>query len=428
MGLEIIIIVVCLLISAFFSSSEIAYNMVAESRLLKKAEEEGKLFYRLAYKIKHNYNFTITSILIGNNIVNNILTVVATSVVIRLLTWLSDNVAATVATVIVTVVLLIFGELGPKSLASSKGEGIAYLFSIPLYIIMIILSPLAWLLNKIILLVSLPFKKAETPAVTTDELSSIIETSEEEGGMDEERSELLQSAIDFNETSVKEIMIPRVDMIAIDIDDGIDAVLEAAAEHSYSRIPVYENTIDNIIGILVVQKLYKKLIDTEKKDIDLREMLVEPYFIHMTVKLPDALDILREERTHIMVVLDEFGGTAGIVSMEDLLEELVGDIWDEDEDAEHEILEVAEDLYTVEGDMNIFDFFDALDIDTIDFESEYTTVGGWAIEMLDGFPEEKASFKYKNIIVTIESIEDHRITKLSAVVTESDDDEDEDED
>ena len=425
---EIIIIVVCLLMAAFFSSSEIAYNMVAESRLLKKAEEEGKLFYRLAYKIKHNYNFTITSILIGNNIVNNILTVVATSMVIRLLTGLSDNVAATVATVIVTVVLLIFGELGPKSLASSRGEGIAYLFSIPLYIIMIILSPLAWLLNKIILLVSLPFKKAETPAVTTDELASIIETSEEEGGMDEERSELLQSAIDFNETSVKEIMIPRVDMIAIDIDDGIDAVLEAAAEHSYSRIPVYENTIDNIIGILVVQKLYKKLIDTEKKDIDLREMLVEPYFIHMTVKLPDALDILREERTHIMVVLDEFGGTAGIVSMEDLLEELVGDIWDEDEEAEHEILEVAEDLYTVEGDMNIFDFFDALDIDTIDFESEYTTVGGWAIEMLEGFPEEKASFEYKNIIVTIESIEDHRITKLSAVVIESDDDEDEDED
>lgn len=424
---EIIIIVVCLLMAAFFSSSEIAYNMVAESRLEKKAEEEGKLFYRLAYKIKHNYNFTITSILVGNNIVNNILTVVATSMVIRLLTGLSDNVAATVATVIVTVVLLIFGELGPKSLASSRGEGIAYFFSIPLYIIMIILSPLAWLLNKIIILVSLPFKKAETPAVTTDELASIIETSEEEGGMDEERSELLQSAIDFNETSVKEIMIPRVDMIAIDIDDGIDAVLEAAAEHNYSRIPVYENTIDNIIGILVVQKLYKKLIDTEKQDIDLREMLVEPYFIHMTVKLPDALDILREERTHIMVVLDEFGGTAGIVSMEDLLEELVGDIWDEDEEAEHEILEVAEDLYTVEGDMNIFDFFDALDIDTIDFESEYTTVGGWAIEMLEGFPEEKASFEYKNITVTIESIEDHRITKLSAVVSESDD-EDEDED
>ncbi len=426
MTLEIIILIVCLILSAFFSSSEIAYNMASESRLEKKAED-GRFYHRLAHKIKSNYNFTITSILIGNNIVNNILTVVATSMVIRLFVGLSENIAATVTTLVVTVVLLIFGELGPKSIASSRGEGISYIFAIPLYIVIILFSPLAWLLNKVILLVSLPFKKAETPAVTTDELASIIETSEEEGGMDEERSELLQSAIDFNETSVKEIMIPRVDMIAIDIDDGIDAVLEAAREHSFSRIPVYENSIDNIIGILVVQKLYKKLIDTDKKDIDLREMLVEPYFIHLTVKLPDALDILREERTHIMVVLDEFGGTAGIVSMEDILEELVGDIWDEDEEAEHEILEVAEDLYTVEGDMNIFDFFDAIDFDAGEFESEYTTVGGWAIEMLDGFPEEKASFDFKNITVTIESIEDHRITKLSAVVNDTPDDENEDE-
>ncbi len=428
MTFDIILFLICLVLSAFFSSSEIAYNMASESRLEKKAEEDGRLFYRLAYKIKSNYNFTITSILIGNNIVNNVLTVIATSMVIKLFAGLSDNLAATVSTVVVTVILLIFGELGPKSIASSRGEGIAYYFSIPLFIIMILLSPLAFVLNKIISLISLLFKDAETPAVTTDELASIIETSEEEGGMDEERSELLQSAIDFNETIVKEIMIPRVDMVAIDIDDGIDAALETAYEHGFSRIPVYENSIDNIIGILVVQKLYKKLIDLDKKDIDLRSMLVEPYFIHMTVKLPDALDILREERTHIMVVLDEFGGTAGIVSMEDILEELVGDMWDEDEEAEHEILEIAEDLYKVEGDMNVFDFFDALDIDTTDFESEYTTVGGWAIEMLDGFPEEKASFDYKNITVTIESIEDHRITKLSAAVRENEDQDEGDKD
>ena len=257
---------------------------------------------------------------------------------------------------------------------------------------------------------------------------SIIETGEEEGGIDEDRSELLQSAIDFNITSVKEIMIPRVDMVAVDIEDGIDAVLEAAAEHNYSRIPVYEDSIDNIIGIVVVQKLYKKLIETDKKDIDLRSMLVEPYFIHMAVKLPDALEILREERTHIMVVLDEFGGTAGIASMEDLLEELVGEIWDEDEEAEDDIKEIRDDLYTVEGDMNIFDFLDALDIDTTDFDSEYTTVGGWAIEMLEGFPEENASFEFKNIVVTINSIEDHRITKLSVEVIETEDEDDADDD
>ncbi len=424
MTTQFILIFICLLFSALFSYSEIAYNMASESRLEKKAEN-GRLFHRLAYKIKDNYNFTITTILVGNNIANNVLTVIATSLVIKLFSSLDENLAATLTTLVVTVILLIFGELGPKSIASSRGEGIAYLFSVPLYIIMIILSPIAWLLNLIIKLVTLPFKDAEAPAVTTDELASIIETGEEEGGIGEDRSELLQSAIDFNETSVKEIMIPRVDMISVDIEDGIDAILDAAKEHNYSRIPIYEHSIDNIIGILVVQKLYKALVDNEKESIDLREMLVAPYFIHMTVKLPDALDILREERTHIMVVLDEFGGTAGIVSMEDLLEELVGEIWDEDEEAEHDILEISDDNYTVEGDMNIFDFFDALDIDTNDFESEYTTVGGWAIEMLEGFPEENASFTYKNLTVTIESIEDHRITKLSAFV---DDDYDEDDD
>lgn len=429
MTVDLILIGICLIFSAFFSSSEIAYNMANESRLEKKAEEGG-LIPRIAFKIKDNYNFTITAILIGNNIANNVLTVIATSLVIKLFAQLSvsDNIAATLTTLVVTIVLLIFGELGPKSIASSRSDGIVSLFAIPLYIVMIILSPVAWVASMAIKLISLPFRHAETPAVTTDELASIIETGEEEGGIGEDRSELLQSAIDFNETFVKEIMIPRVDMIAVDIDDGIDAVLDAAREHNYSRIPVYENSIDNIIGILVVQKLYKKMIDTDKADIDLRAMLVEPYFIHMTVKLPDALDILREERTHIMVVLDEFGGTAGIVSMEDILEELVGEIWDEDEEAEHDILEVSEDTYTVEGDMNIFDFFDAIDFDAGDFDSEYTTVGGWAIEMLEGFPEENASFDYKNITVTINSIEDHRITKLSAVVNEPEDDDDEDDD
>ena len=187
-----------------------------------------------------------------------------------------------------------------------------------------------------------------------------------------------------------------------------------------------ENTIDNIIGILVVQKLYKKLIDTEKKNIDLREMLVEPYFIHMTVKLPDALDVLREERTHIMIVLDEFGGTLGIATMEDILEELVGEIWDEDEVAETDIVESGPDKYTVEGDMNIFDFFEALDMDEDDFESEYTTVGGWAIEMGEGFPEIGSVFNYKNLTVTIDNIEEHRITTLSVVVEPIPDEDDED--
>ena len=247
MTFSIILMLICLVFSAFFASAEIAYNMASESRIQKKIEENGKLYYRLAYKIKNNYNFTITTILIGTNVTNNLLAVLATTMVIELLSGLSENIAATLTTVIVTIVHLIFGELVPKSIASSRGEGMSYIYAIPLYTIMIILSPIAWLLNKLMAVVAIIFKNSETPGVTTDELASIIETGEEEGGIGEDKSELLQSAIDFNETSVKEIMIPRVDMIAVDIEDGIDAVLEAAKEHNFSRIPIYENTIDNII-------------------------------------------------------------------------------------------------------------------------------------------------------------------------------------
>ena len=333
-----------------------------------------------------------------------------------------ENVAAAIATAVTTIVVLIFGEIAPKVIAKGNSKLLIRIFAVPLFFFMIVFSPVAYFINLIIKLVDKIYVN-EVTGVTTEELSSIIETGEEEGSIDEDRSELLQSAIDFNETTIKEIMIPRVDMVSIDISDGISEIIETALNSPFSRIPVYEDSIDNIIGILVVQKLYKALIDTKPNDIDLKQLLVEPYFIHMTVKLPDALDVLREERTHIMIVLDEFGGTAGIATMEDILEELVGEIWDEDEEAEHDIVKSGPDKYSVEGDMNIYDFFEAIDFNEGDFESEYTTVGGWAIEMLEGFPEENASFQYENLVVTIDSIEDHRITKLTVTVKPVEDDE-----
>ena len=423
MTVQIIIIFICLIGSAFFSASETAYNLANESQLEKKAEKG--LINKLAYKISQSYNFALTSILIGNNIVNFTLSSIATSLSLALLVETGitgENTAATVSTVITTVIVLVFGEIAPKVIAKGNSKLLIHIFAIPLYTFMVIFSPIAFLINMLIKLIDKIYVNEDT-GVTTDELASIIETGEEEGSIDEERSELLQSAIDFNETTVKEIMIPRVDMTAVDISDSIDDILQIINSTPYSRIPVYEESIDNIIGILVVQNLFKLLADTPKEDIDLRSLLVEPYFIHMTVKLPDALDVLREERTHIMIVLDEFGGTMGIATMEDILEELVGEIWDEDEEAEHDIVKAGPDKYQVEGDMNIFDFFKAVDFEDRDFESEYTTVGGWAIEMLEGFPEEGASFEYENLSVTIDTIEDHRITKLTVTVSKKEEEE-----
>lgn len=421
MAVQIIVLIVCLVFSAFFAAAEVAFNMVGDARL-EKAAEQGGWIDRLALRVSRHYNFALTSMLVGSNIAHFIFSSVAASVAITLLYEsgrAGENTAALIATAVSTLIVLIFGELGPKTLASSRDKLSVRICALPLMIVMILLSPFAFLINLLIGLVSRLFAGIEPPAVTTDELASIIETGENEGSIGEERSELLQSAIDFRETTVKEIMIPRVDMQAIDIEDGVDGALQAAKESSYSRIPVYEESVDNIIGILVVQQLFKALTDTRKEEIDLRDLLVEPCFIHMTVKLPDALDVLREERTHVMIVLDEFGGTMGIVTMEDILEELVGDIWDEDEETEQEIVPLGEDRYRVEGDMNIFDFFEYLEIEEGDFDSDYTTVGGWAIEMLEGFPEEGASFAFRNLTVTIDSIEDHRVQTLTVAVDQT---------
>lgn len=424
MTVQIAIIILCLLGSAFFSASETAYNLANEGQLEKQAEKG--IINKLAYKICQNYNFTLTSILIGNNIVNFVISSVTTTLCIVLMAEThitGENVAATVATVISTVIVLIFGEIVPKVIAKGNSKLIIRIFAVPLFVFIVIFSPIAYLINLIIKLISKIFSKNKT-SVTTDELASIIETGEVEGSINEDRSELLQSAIDFNETTVKEIMVPRVDMVAVDINDGIDKIIDVAFASPYSRIPVYDESIDNIVGILVVQNLFKLLTDTPREKIDISSLLVEPYYIHMTVKLPDALDVLREERTHIMIVLDEFGGTMGIATMEDILEELVGEIWDEDEEAEHEIFKIGPNKYSVDGDMNVFDFLEAVGCEVGDFESEYTTVGGWAIEMLDGFPTDGAVFEFKNLTVTIDRIEDHRITKLTVSVdTSSDDDE-----
>ena len=248
----------------------------------------------------------------------------------------------------------------PKALAKEIGEGYTLKIAAPLSLIGLLLTPLSALFTLISRLVTKLFSKNQEPTVTEDDVIDIIEDMEEDGSIDSDESRLLYSAFEFSEVSVADILTDRRDVLCLDISASEQEVLDTVKASPYSRIPVYEESIDNIIGILVVQKLFKQLIDTPKEEIDLRSLLVEPYFIHMTVKLDDALDVLREERTHIMIVLDEFGGTLGIATMEDILEELVGEIWDEDEEIEHDIVKAGPDKYSVEGDMNIFDFFDSI--------------------------------------------------------------------
>ena len=239
--------------------------------------------------------------------------------------------------------------------------------------------------------------------------------------IDEDQSDLLQSTLEFRDTTVEEIMTPRIDMLAFDILDTPDEIHKVIEGSHFSRIPVYEDSIDNIIGILYLNHYYRRAIDTPVLSADdIRSLLMEPCFLHKTMKLPAALTILREKKTHIAIIVDEFGGTLGIVTMEDILEELVGDIWDESDEIVPEFVKTGENTYEVSGDMNIDDFFSEIEYEPRDFECEYTTMGGWAIERLDADPHVGDSFTDEDethtLVVVVSEMDDMRVTKLTILV------------
>ena len=412
--------IVLLFFSAFFSGSEIAY-MSANARRLEKAAEKSPAA-RLAFKIQTKFDKVLGALLVGNNLVNTALSSVATMFVVALLPG-NDGVGATIATAAVTVLVLVFGEITPKIIAKQSALTFVQVVAYPLQVIIWLLTPIA---APFVAIVHRMFRKnEEEPTVTEDELSTIIETVGEEGVLDEERSDLLQSALDFANTTVGEILTHRLKWDAIDVDDDPAVIAKIISESAYSRLPVYEHDFDHIIGVLNVKHYYRVLVE-EGEISDLRALLKEPSFVYTNMKLPAALAEMREEQNHVDFVLDEYGGIMGIVTMEDILEQLVGDIWDESDEIENDFVQTDENTWEVLGDANVEDMFDMLDVDSRDFESDFTTVSGWAIEMLDADPHEGDSFAYRNLYVIVTEMGENRIERLSVVVNEIED-EDEDE-
>ena len=411
-------IVILIAFSAFFSSSEMAYTSVNALRLQNLAEDKKNRGARLACRIHENFSSALSSILIGNNLVNICASTAATLIAIDLFDG-NQGEGVTVATVIITVVLIIFGEIIPKSIGKSKSLFITQIFSYPLYVIMLILKPLSFPFVAFVGLLGKVWNKHPELSVTEDELESLIDTAEEEEVIDEDQGELLKSALDFSDITVEEILTHRVKITSIDIDDEYDFNTDKIVNSIYSRIPVYKDSMDHIIGILQVNHFLKELASGEKPEIN--DFLTEPCFMHKTTTLPVALDEMREEQIHIAVIIDEYGGTMGIITMEDILEEIVGDIWDENEEIEHDIVQISDNSYDVKGDVSITDLFEFIDFDDRDFDSEYTTVGGWAIEMLDEDPHEGDSFTYKNLYIIVTSMGENIINNLSVIVNHVDD-------
>lgn len=411
----VIFVMICL--SAYFSASEIAFNTANKMRL-RRAAENGSKTAKIAHSIAEKFTMSLSAILIGNNLANIAVSTCTTLIVMELF---RDNLAlaSTLATILVTVVILIFGEIVPKVLSKQNADTVVRIVAIPTRVLTVLLSPFVFLVMALLFVLRKIWgkdHKDDEPTVTEEELVSIIDTIEEEGVIDEDQGELLQSTLDFGDITVEKIMTPRIDMTAIDIDDDsekIAALLSDTAQ--FSRLPVYEESIDNIIGILSLTRYYKSSIEHGAADI--RELLLKPCKLHKTMKLPAALAKLREAKMHLAIVIDEFGGTLGVVTMEDILEELVGDIWDDTDVIVTECMTTGENTYEVRGDMNLDDFFDEINFTKPDdFSCEYSTVGGWSIEMLEADPHVGDSFRYVNLFVIVAQMDEERVTKLTVLV------------
>ena len=360
--------------------------------------------------LTERFDKTLSVILIGNNIVNialsSILTVFATNL------FGAGGVA--VATAIATVLILIFGEITPKCVAKEKSEDMALSISPLLSVIITVLYPIAMIFVKLQELISkmMGSEKAQ-PYVTEQELLNIIETIEEEGVIDEQRSELMQSALAFDETVAQDVLTPRVDLTAINVSDSPEKIKELVLTERFSRIPVFEKTLDNIIGILHTRDYLEALLKEGQAPADIRPLLTKPVFVHKTQRVAALLNDFRKKRVHMAVVTDDFGGTMGIVSMEDVLEELVGEIWDEDEEAEIDFVQTEQFVYRVSGDFPVEEALEKIGYALKNFESEFASVGGWALEQLGHIPTAGESFEADGISVTIDEMEEQRIVKLT---------------
>ena len=410
MSLALVIagILVCLCLSAFFSAGEMAYSSCNSLRL-ENLKEDGSRRASLALRIVERYDDALSVILIGNNLVNIAASSLA-SVLVILLTGRDDK--TWIATVVLTVLVILFGETIPKITAKKNANRIALRDAYVIRALMLLLRPVVLLVTAPIRLLMLFLKGEETesPEEAVEELQSIIETAEDEEVLDEDQSELVQAAIDFADISASEVMTARVDVQAIDIDDDWDAILKQIEEAPYSRLPVYEDSIDNIIGVLYLNRFLKAM--TEEEQPDLRRLLMPPCYVYKTMKLPAVLSQLRKARQHLAIVSDEYGGMLGVLTMEDVLEQIVGEIWDETDTVEQEVVRRPSGAYELDGDMLMDDFRELLGIPEDELEAESETVGGWTVESFGAFPAKGDSFRWEDLTVTVLEMDGRRVEKV----------------
>ena len=390
--------------SAYFSATETAFSTVNKIRLKTMSEDGNKRAAR-ALKLAEDYDGLLSTILIGNNIVNILASSLSTILFIGLLKN-NESLATTLSTITLTIVILIFGEISPKSIAKESPERFA-MFSTPIItMFMAIFRPLNWMFRQWKKLLNKIFKSEEDPGITEEELISIIEEAEEDGNLEKSETELIRSAIEFNELEVGDIFTPRIDIIAIKVEAERDEILTVFKESGYSRLPVYSEDLDNIVGILYYKDFFTK-------DFDNISSIMKPVtFVTKNKNVNELMNELQEKKLHLAVVTDEYGSCAGIVTLEDILEEIVGDIWDEHDDVEIDVKEIGEGEYIVAGKANISKVFDEIGVDAT---PKSLTVNGWAMDVLSRIPAIGDEFESDGLFAKVLNMNGRRIGNLKII-------------
>ena len=403
----IVAMVVCLMLSAYFSATETAFSSLNKTKLktmIEKSDSKNKRA-NLTLKLAEEYDKLLSTILIGNNVVNITLSSLGVVFFMNL-----DKVhGATISTIVITIIVLIFGEISPKSIAKDCPENFA-MFSAPfINMLIILLTPINFIFSQWKKLLSIIFRIKEDSGTSSDELLTMVEEIKQDGNLDEEDGELIKNAIEFNEHKAEDIITHRVDIEAVSIDEDKEKIAEVFNTSQFSRLLVYEESIDNVLGVIHLKDFFTEKGITEK---DIKDIMVKPVFIQKSEKINDILKILQTNKSHIAVVIDEFGGTHGIVTMEDILEELVGEIWDEHDEIIEPFKEIGENTYEVDCSVNFDDFCDFYDIKC---ECDSVSLGGWVMEQLGRIPEKDDKFVYEDLDITITETDSHRVMKIKVI-------------
>lgn len=405
-----LIIAVLSLFSMFFSSADMVYSAVNRDKLESEAEKGNKKAAK-AKQIADDYEWSIASLLFGNSLVN----IVASSLITVIgINWNAEW-GSTVITLIFTVFIIIFAEFFPKSFSKRFSYSLSLAYVYPVLIFKYISSPIVWPIAKLFELFGRLFSKKskQEDEINEDVISEMVDELEETGRLEEDEAELVRSAVEINDIEAHEIMTPRVDVFMINVEDDIEEIIKEGEIFKHSRVPVYEDTVDNIIGILPIKSLAKAIFNKEK--IDILSLCYKPLVVPRNHQLLDLLEEFKSSKIHIALVIDEYGGVEGIVTMEDILEEIVGDIFDETDDDDPEYIDNGKGVYIIDGQMNIEDFFELIEYDG-EFETDYTTVGGLCQELLDRFGKQGDKFTFADRYeIEILAADEYTVEKIRVV-------------